>query len=198
MTNSNRHLLYALGMMALVLLIGGAAIVWPRYREAASLTAERHDLIERMDNISLHTEALAELTEDVSRVRQVVEQDLKDIPPSPGMHELMNRLSLTIDDETVLEQTFSAGQVSPAVHDDDDFSLMAMPVTVDMVGRFDAVFATIRAAEQMPRLVRVTSVRLSLPREYRDRESGPDEPLVQAEIGLEAVFEPPDTQEGSS
>lgn len=198
MSNSKRHLLYACGVMMLVMLVGGALIVWPRYREASELTAERIDLRDKMNNISLHTDALEQLTDDVARIRQIVSEDLKDIPPSPGVHELMNRLSLPVDDQTVVEQTFSAGQSVPAVRGDESLTLMAMPLTIDMQSRFDAVYAMLRTAENMRRLVRVNTVRLSIPKEQREQDRNDGSPIVEAEIGLEAVFDPPQSAEEGS
>jgi hypothetical protein len=71
------------------------------------------------------------------------------------------------------------------------FPFQALPLTVDMVARFDAVFALLRAAESQEHLVRVSSVNMEA-----SRDDAQAVPLVTASVRLEAVFEPLRAQEG--
>ena len=92
-------------------------------------------------------------------------------------------MTLPVDNVTIRDQTFTAGQPKEAVPGA-YFPVKTLPLTVDMVSRFDAVFALIRAAEAQDHLVRVSSVNIA--------SSGDDEqeqPLVTASIRLDAVFE---------
>ena len=98
-----------------------------------------------------------------------------------------------------------------------------MPLTVDMQATFDSVFALIRNAESMDRLVRVASVRVMCKREFTAESAESAEktsrksrsafsassavnnplesdrfgsPILKASVGLEAIYEPPAGQEG--
>jgi hypothetical protein len=59
-----------------------------------------------------------------------------------------------------------------------------------MEARFDAVFALLRAAESMDRLLRVTSIKV-----VSDRLQDDDQPFTDATVVLEAVYDPPATGE---
>ena len=60
-----------------------------------------------------------------------------------------------------------------------------------MQARCDSIFATLRLAETMDRLVRVTNVRVERdPQSRVQEEDWVDQPLLTASIGLEAVYEP--------
>ena len=123
-------------------------------------------------------------------MRQVREK-FNVIPPAPNIAGLMRRLSLPVDGRTVLDQTFTAG--SP-IHagGGESTNEEAMPLTVDIEATFDSVFALIRRAETMDRLVRVVSVRMVADRKHDDRE----EPLLTATVGLEAIFDATQAEEG--
>jgi len=68
---------------------------------------------------------------------------------------------------------------------------MAMPLAADMYATFESVMALIDKAESMSRLVRVASLRLLCKRD--DQKT--DVPLLNASIGLEAVY---DAQESTN
>jgi DNA-binding LacI/PurR family transcriptional regulator len=99
-------------------------------------------------------------------------------------------LSLPIDARTVRDQTFTAGSPSAAAAGE-DFPELAVPLTVDMEATFDSVFALIRIAEQMDRLVRVASVRMAADR----TEDLEETPVLTATIGLEVIYEPPSEED---
>jgi hypothetical protein len=99
---------------------------------------------------------------------------------------LMRELSLPVDGSTVRDQTVEAGSPNEALPGRAG-AAKAVPVTVEMEARFDAIFAMLRAAELSERLVRVTSVHLACDREV-DHTS--DEPLITASVGMDAIYLP--------
>jgi hypothetical protein len=111
---------------------------------------------------------------------------MKRVPEAPDIAELMRILSLPLDGVTVLDQEFTAADINEPVPGY-DVEFMAAPLYVNMVARFDAVFALIRAAESMGQLLRVNSLRLNA---QRDAEG--TMPMADASIALEVIYDPPD------
>ena len=68
---------------------------------------------------------------------------------------------------------------------DEQLPTRVQPLTVDMEARFDSIFALLRAAESMDRLLRVSSVKIAC-----ERRVAGVQPLAKASIVLEAVYEP--------
>ena len=189
--SNNKQLLYLAIGLNLVVVVGGGLLVVPTYRQAGQCRAKTANLREKMAGLSGQTEALQELADAVSQMHARLDEDLKTVPTGPDIADLMRRLSLPVDGETVRDQTFTAGSAGEAVIGKESEARI-MPLTIDMVARFDSVFALIQAAESMPRLVRVASVRLEAD---RAGESASDLFLI-ASIGLEAVYQADGGEEG--
>ena len=182
MSNS-QHLLVAVFLMFVIVVAGGAVFVVPTYRKASDARTKVANLREKVTGLSGQTEVVEQLAGEVAAVRTHVEEDLKTIPPTPDIAELMRKLSLPVDGVVVQDQTFTAGSPGEAVIGRET-AAEAMPLTVEMLARFDSVFATIRAAEAMPRLVRVASVRL----EAEGDGGRGDSPMLDASVRLEAIY----------
>ncbi|MEM7227682.1 MAG: hypothetical protein AAF432_02600 [Planctomycetota bacterium] len=162
-------------------------VMWTSYNEHMAIRAEILDLEGKMRGLSGHTSELERLAVEVRAIEDRMTSDLKEIPMSADVATIIGRLSLPVDGDTVVDQTFTAGSESPAVVGEDT-PLRVMPVTVDMDATFESVFTVLRAAESTRRLIRVASLRLSFP---RDREhENVTLPRVKASIGLEAVYDP--------
>lgn len=187
----NRHVLFAvLGGVGAVL-IGGALLVWPNMRAASAAEARIAELRKKIAFRDVHIERVEQLARELQVVRSQVDDDLRFVPESADVAQLMRVLSLPVDGRTVLDQTFTAGSSTSAVAGS-DFSEMALPLTVEMQSTFDSAFALIGAAEHMDRLIRVSSVHLVAERTEGDRRQMP---MLSASIGLEVIYDPPLTQE---
>jgi len=186
MINSRYLMLAALGLMV-VLSLGVGFIIWPNYRQAATIRRQTADLRDKVADLSGQTQALHRLAEDVSRARTRVEQELKPIPETQDMAGLIQKLSQDVDHVRVRDQTFTVGSAGEAIIGGKS-SMQAMPLTVDIEATFDSVFALIQNAESIDRLVRISSVRVLC---KRDDKQQSDPPIVKASVGLEAIFDPP-------
>jgi hypothetical protein len=187
----DRHLLFAiLGGIGAVLL-GAAVLVWPNMRATHEAEARIAELRKKIVFREAHAERVDRVAEELEVVRAQVDDDLRFIPESPDIAQLMRVLSLPVDGRTVLDQTFTAGSGTEAAVGS-DFSELATLLTVEMQATFDSTFALLRAAELMDRLVRVSSVHL-----VTDRTAGDDDqmPMLSASIGLEVIYDPPSSQE---
>jgi len=186
---TNKRLL--LGVLSLLVLVvaGWLFIVWPVYREVTAVNEQVAELRRKSETSVRQSQAIERLTAALREASDRIDSKFKSIPDSPNIAGLMRSLSLPVDNVTIRDQTFTAGQPKEAVPGA-EFSVKALPLTVDMVSRFDAVFALIRAAEAQDHLVRVSSVNIA--------STGDDEqeqPLVKASIRLEAVFEVAEAQQ---
>ena len=182
--SSSKHLGIAVLVMFLLAGLGEFLFVWPAYSDAGDLDARTADLRVKGQNYTALSDMIQKLKAEVAEVTQRVNTDLKQIPDSPDVAGLIGILSMPVDEITVLNQTFTAGQPKEAAPGT-DVSVLARPLTVEMVARFDAIFALIRNAESMDRLVRVTSVELVC---ERNKDQG--EPFAKVSVLLEAIFEP--------
>jgi Tfp pilus assembly protein PilO len=180
----------AVAAMILVVALGGLLLAWPAYREAAVLNRQADELRVKGENYELQAEEISRLRARLDETAEHVDTRLKPVPESPDIAGLMRVLSLPVDGRNVKDQMFDAGDPKDAVLGS-DLPTQVTPLTVDMEARFDSVFALLRAAETMDRLLRVRSVKVVC-----DRAVDDDQPFTSASVILEAVYEPPQTDEG--
>ncbi len=189
--SSSRHLLMAIGAFLFIVLTGGVLLVWPNARETSAINDRIVELEQKIHDLTGPKKRVERLAEQVGAARRRIETDFKEIPTSPDMAGLIRQLSLPVDGVRVRDQTFTAGNASKAVPNQET-SHAAMPLTVEMRGSFDATFDLLRAAEAMDRLVRITTVRVST---NREQQGDPDVPVLSATISLDAIFESASTEE---
>jgi len=167
-----------------IFVAGGALFAFPPYQERRAIGAEVLDLEERIQDLGDLTGEVESLAKEFTALRRELDQDYKVIPEQPGIAEIMRKLSLTVDGATVLEQTFTAGGAGDAVIGA-EYDEQAVRLSVEMDAGFDAVFALVRAAEKLDRLVRIGTVRLTAV-----REEGHGPTTLNASVGLDVIFEP--------
>lgn len=198
---------HTIGTAGAMLAVSGAAvglIIWPNHAQANRIAHRLHDLEGKAATFKFQKEQLAKLTEEVDHARDRMKVGFKSVPISPEVADLMRRLSSGVDGLHVKDQTFTAGQPTDAVVGK-EWSTLAQPLRVEMVGSFSSIFNLVKSVEGLDRLVRVTTVRIAAERieENAARRAGKpvvtDEPgWLTATIGLEVIFEPPAPLEDSS
>jgi Tfp pilus assembly protein PilO len=186
--SSSRHLVVAVLVLIVVVGLGGLLLAWPAYREAAALNGRTRELGAKGDRHDLQVAQIAKLMAELDAAMRLADTKLKPIPDSPDIAGLMRGLSLAVDGTNVRDQMFDAGDPKDAASGS-GLAALATPLTIDMEAGFDAVFALLRTAEAMDRLLRVSTVQIVCNREDGDEE---DEPLTRATVVLEAVYVPPE------
>lgn len=181
---SGKHLGFAILAMLLVVGLGGLLLAWPSYRQAAAINHQAETLRRKGENYTAQAEEITALTAELNAAQHRIDAELKAVPDSPDIAGLMRVLSLPVDGVSVRDQTFTAGHPKPAVASS-ELSAMVVPLTVEMEARFDSIFALIRVAESMHRLLRVSSVNVVC-----ERQDLIDERFGRASIVLEAVYDP--------
>lgn len=182
--SSSRHLGIAILMLVLIVGVGGLLLVWPVYRESAGIDLQVQVLNKKAEQDDVQAEEIAKLTTSIETLNHQIDTGLKIIPESSDIAGLMRALSLPVDDVHVRDQTFTAGPAREAVVGT-NLTTRVQPLTVELESRFDAVFALMRAAESMDRLLRISSVKIAC-----DRRLDEDQPFARASIVLEVVFNP--------
>ena len=196
---NNRHIMAAgISMAACALLVGGL-FIYPNYRKAAGIRAQVRELQHKMDDLDGQTNEVERLAREVRDLRMRMDAELKEIPATADMANLMQKLSQPVDYVNVISQNLTTGSAADALIGLDPAvptranaassggGMKAMPLTVDMEATFESVFALIQSAESVKRLVRVASVRINCKRD----EKSPQASSVRATIVLEAIFDPP-------
>ncbi|MHC4428558.1 MAG: hypothetical protein ACYS0D_08135 [Planctomycetota bacterium] len=184
--SSRKHLLIAICLALAVFAAGWFAAVWPVYRRIDAIDRESRSLLQKAADLGVKQEEIDELSTRLAETEHRITNEMKRVPEAPDIAELMRILSLPLDGVTVLDQEFTAADINEPVPGY-DVEFMAAPLYVNMVARFDAVFALIRAAESMGQLLRVNSLRLNA---QRDAEG--TMPMADASIALEVIYDPPD------
>lgn len=180
----NKPLVLVILGVAAVLGTGGALIIWPNYSRVARMAARIADLQYKAANSEVQTTAVKRLTDEVETARAYVRKELKTLPDSPDVAELIGVLSVPVDGRTVKDRQFTKGKPVEAVQGGPATTL-AMPLTVEMKATFSSVFRLLQMVESMDRLVRVTSVRLTTEKTAEPQPT----PFLTATIGLEAIYE---------
>jgi Tfp pilus assembly protein PilO len=197
MSSNRQILLGALGLLALVSVMA-RMFIWPGYREAASVRQKCATLRTKIAGLGDENQQVHLLAEQVEQARRRVSLAYKNIPQTPDVAELIRKLSLPVDGVSVIDQTFTAGTPEDVNVGNERHGapLKIMPLKVEMSATFDSVFALMRAAESMNRLMRVSSLKVSCKRDEKAQGAAASNermPILTATVGLEAVFDPPDT-----
>ena len=198
--NERKHFLISIAVALAALLLGGAVLVWPTVAKRQAVRAEIESLERKIKGVSDEAKTVSRLEEELADLRRRASEEMKQIPSSPDMAGIMRRLSLPVDGRTVRDQTFTAGSPMPAISGEETPEA-GLPLTVDMEADFEAVFALLRTAERMDRLVNVQSLNLVSPRAQdvlntrqrrraSDAEAAEDEEggLLDASVGLEVIY----------
>ncbi len=184
----------ALGIAALL-------FIMPNYREARAVRLQVRELQARLSSLGNRTQAVERLARDVESAREHVANDLKIIPESADVADLIRKLSYPIDGVTVTDQTFTAGSPADAIvggvgardegkNAEAQAPPQALQVSAELSATFESVLALVQKAEAMDRLIRVASVRMLC---KRDEQMG-DVPLLKASVGLEVIYDAPAAQ----
>lgn len=159
---------------------------WPNYAEASRLTDASGTLdlkIGHLEDVEADLERRSRALVDLQ-----AEQELacRQVPDRPDVADLMQHLSMGVDGDTVIDQTFTVrGRGVRA----EDARFEILPLVVELETTFDNIFDVIRRVEQLKRLVRVTSITMSC----GDVDFKQSQPTLRASIGMDVVYEQSDT-----
>ncbi|MEE2719456.1 MAG: type 4a pilus biogenesis protein PilO [Planctomycetota bacterium] len=165
-----------------VVLTVTAFFTWPNYAEAFELSNESRLLEQKIGHLEDVEADLERRSEELVRLHERQAHACRLVPDRPDVADLMQHLSIGVDGETVLDQTFTVrGRGDRA----GDARFEILPLVVELETTFDNIFDVIRRVERLERLVRVTSISMNC----RDVDFKNKRPTVRAAIGMDVVYE---------
>ncbi len=154
----------------------------PNYQNADRATEETSNLEARIQQLELRQAEVEKMRTEYQALRQQVNSDCKRVPSTPDMSQIVQALSLEVDGQKVLDQSFTSGN-STLKTAKDEFSVQPLAVTLN--ADFESIFSVIQDVESMNRLVRVSSVRVT----RREAEADQSLPALEAALGLHAMYD---------
>jgi len=160
---------------------------WPNYARAHQLAEEASVLDAKIGHLVDAESDVEERRSELARLRAERDQICLGVPAHPDVANLMKHLSIGVNGDTVIDQTFTV-RGTPASAGNERFEVL--PLVVEMDTTFEHAFDMIRRVEKLNRLVRVTSVQMEGPRQSFESGSG----TIQASVGLDVVYERSDSK----
>ena len=183
MLTNKKPIYVALGVMVLFGL-GLGTLAWPNYSKLREVNADIDKLTLQIETSAQHAQEIEELRVQLADSLDVIETDFKRIPNAADIEELIRRLSLPVDQQTVLDQTFTAREALPALDSEASAKLLAKPLDIEIRAVFDSVFAVVQAVESLDQLTRITAIHMAAGERAGEAES----PVLTASINVEAIF----------
>jgi len=159
-------------------------VLLPSAKKEQALLSEIARLRADLTQPTSGPEMIARLSSDLEALKEFGRGRMTPIPKQSNIAGLMASISHILD-ELGLEQSDITTKPAKQL----DFA-SAMPVSVTLEGSFQKIYLAISRIEQLPRLIRVDRLRVSVPQTPNlsvDRSG-----TVRAEISLSAFFAPRD------
>lgn len=179
--SASRELWMLFGTFVLSVLFVGFFIV-PNYKSADRAIVESTNLEAKIQKLELRQAEVEQMRVDYQYMKEQIQKECKLVPTNPDMSKIVQVLSLEVDGQHVLDQSFTAGNTSMQTPED-GFSIQ--PLAVTLHADFNSIFSVIQNVESMNRLVRVSSIRMT----RKESESEESAPALQAAIGLHAMYD---------
>ena len=154
----------------------------PNYKSTDQASMESSNLEVRIQKLELRQAEVEKMRVDYQDIKRQVNCECKLVPSTPDMSKIVQALSLEVDGQRVLDQSFTAGNTSMKPTNE-GFSVQ--PLAVTLHADFDSIFSIIKNVESMNRLVRVASIRMT----RKESEADASAPALEAAIGLHAMYD---------
>ncbi len=191
MSINKKPLLIGLGIVV-VLGVGLGTLAWPNYAKLQEINTEISKVTQQIEQSAQQSQEIEALLSERDQSMGIIETEFKRIPDAADIEEMIRRLSLPVDQQTVLDQTFTAREPIPALEGEQEMQLFAKPLDIEIRAVFDSVFAVVQAVESLDQLTRITSIHMAA----EDRDSASGSPVLNASINVEAVFAMQSEEEG--
>ena len=155
----------------------------PNYRSASQASLNASGLELRIEQLERRQVEVEKMHQDFTAMEAKVQSECKHVPSSPDTAQIVKALSLEVDGQYVLDQSFTAGATSSQQSQKEGFSIQ--PLAVTLHADFESIFSVIQNVESMNRLIRISSLRIS----SKEVENGSEGPVLEAAIGLHAMYD---------
>ncbi|MSR44667.1 MAG: hypothetical protein EXS15_04820 [Phycisphaerales bacterium] len=161
--------------VASIAILGSVAI--PNYRKAAVMRADSRTLSKAADQYLVQRNEFARLGTELDRLRSQRDESGHALRSDLNESRLVPSLTRPIDGTEVLDQSIRIGDRESLNFQTVGFSLDKRVIDLQMTGSFDALFSTLRAAEDEAGMTRVRTVDM-----HRNGSQ------VQASVGIDEFF----------
>jgi len=164
-----------------------AFFTWPHYAQASDLSRASGLLEEKIGHLEDVEADLERRSEELALLHEQQSQACRHVPDRPDVANLMQHLSIGVDGDSVLDQTFTVRGRGDRVG---DARFEILPLVVEIETNFDNIFDVVQRVERLERLVRITSISMTC----RDVDFKQIRPTLRAAIGLDVVYEDVDRE----
>ncbi len=155
----------------------------PNYQNVTNASSSALELENRITQLERRQVEVQKMHQDFLALEKQAESECKRVLTSPDTAQIVKALSLEVDGQYVLDQSFTAGASSSKQEQGGGFSIQ--PLAVTLHADFDSIFSVIHNVESMNRFIRVSSLRIT----SKDIENNGDLPVLEAAIGLHAMYD---------
>ena len=118
----------------------------PNYKSADYASIEASNLEARIQKLELRQAEVEKMRIGYQDIRRHVNGECKLVPSTPDMSKIVQALSLKVDGQRVLDQSFTAGSTSMKPPTE-GFSVQ--PLAVTLHADFESIFSVIKNVESM-------------------------------------------------
>ena len=104
--------------------------VLPNYKNAEQATKNAVELEVRIQQLERRQVEVEQMRQDFSSMEAKVKIDCKLVPDSPNTSEIVKALSLDVDGNHVLDQSFTAGSTASKLQQKGGFAIQPLAVTL--------------------------------------------------------------------
>ena len=160
---------------ATLAIVGFVAL--PNFQKARQMRRDSSTLSKATDAYLVQRDEFDRLRNDIENLREQRDETGHAVRSDLNESQLVSSLTRPIDGKEVVDQSIRIGDREPLVARPAGLALDHRSVEMQMTGSFDAVFSTVRTAENESGMTRVRSIEL--------RRAGPQ---VQATVGIDEFF----------
>jgi Tfp pilus assembly protein PilO len=155
----------------------------PNYQSASFTSQTAIQLELRVQQLQRRQLEVETLRTELIEMERTVRLEYKHVPHSSEMAVIVQSLSVEVDEQTVFDQTFTAGKISRKESEEEGFSVH--PLAISMQADFETIIFVLQEAEAMDRLLEISSLRIT----RSEKDADVMIPTLDAAIGLHAMYD---------
>ena len=152
-------------------------VAFPNFQKSRQMRSDSSNLSKATDAYLIQRDEFERLRDDIASLREQRDASGHSVRSDLNESRLVSSLTRPIDGTEVVDQSIRIGDREPVLARPAGLALDRRTVEMQMTGSFDAVFSTVRTAENQSGMTRVRSIEL--------RRAGPQ---VQATVGIDEFF----------
>ena len=170
-----------LGLLGVFVLVAVFGFIWPNYSSAGRVADKIASLEGKIGRLEDARISLEEQTNAVRELQTERKSKCRHVPENAQVAELVRAISLEVDGEHVVDQTFTVSGRRENVDGEGRYEGLSM--IVDLEAGFDEICSVIDRCARHSDLIRITGLDISKSR--KSAELG----RLQASISIDAIYQ---------